>query len=106
MNLFVYGSLKSTLLLKELLDRVPESIPAILQGYKKIPKAYECRYPVAIKHTKSILTGKLLLNLTKEDFKKIDKYEATPENFYKKSKVPVKTKKGKFPAAVYIRNRV
>ncbi|KXA95591.1 hypothetical protein AKJ36_00160 [candidate division MSBL1 archaeon SCGC-AAA259I07] len=100
-EVFAYGSLMNPKFVEELLGKSVKLVPAKLEGYKKVQTPGR-KYPAAVKHPTSSIKGELLLNLSSEDVKKIDKWEETPENLYVRIKAPVMTKDGVRKAFVYI----
>ena len=101
-NVFAFGTLMDNEFLKKLLGRSIDSESAILNGYEKIQVI---EYPFAVKKASAKIKGKLLLNLTNKDMKKIDNWERTPQNYYIKTKVIVQTESGFKEVLAYITDR-
>ena len=102
---FAYGTLRDKNFLKTLLKREIKTIPAILEGFKR-HKLKHRHYPLAIKAKDSSIRGRLLLDLIPEDLKKIDEWEKTPENLYRRVKASIKTHQGIKRAYVYVANQI
>lgn len=92
-NIFAFGSLTDLAFVRKLLKKKVNSEPAKLVNYKKVHIRGR-KYPLAIKKADSEIQGKLLVGLTEDDLAKIDEWEKTPENYYRKTKIKVKTKRG------------
>jgi len=99
-NIFAFGSLKDSKFVKKLLNKGVRCELAELGDYKKI-RIPELKYPLAVKKKTGVIKGKLLLGLTKEDLEKIDKWEETPGNYYRKTRIRVRTGKGIKEALAY-----
>lgn len=97
-NLFVYGTLKNSKIQKKIIGRVVKGISDIVVGYRiKTITIEGKKYSIFVKD-KGLVTG-LVLKLTSEELKKIDKYET---NAYRR--VPEILKSGT-KAWVYVKNK-
>ncbi|HLD15091.1 MAG TPA: gamma-glutamylcyclotransferase family protein [Candidatus Nanoarchaeia archaeon] len=73
--LFVYGTLREKTVEREATGHTFEGIPDILEGYnKKYVHLHGEPYPIIHRLDNSFVHG-LILNVTKKDLAKIDKYE-------------------------------
>lgn len=73
-NVFVYGSLMAEEVVRVLLHRVPQSSPAILNGYHRFSikgRVYPAILPVEVKK----VTGKVLLGITVPELDILDTFE-------------------------------
>ena len=73
---FVYGTLTSDKILKNIIGRCPTSIPATLDGYdgSKMITIENESYPAAEKNTEYSIQG-LLVEVTPEELEKLDAWE-------------------------------
>lgn len=99
-NVFAFGSLTDRNFLRKLLKKDIKTEPAELENYEKV-KIKNMKYPFAVKGKNGGIRGKLLIGLTEDDLRRIDEWEKTPENYYKKKKIKVKTKRGVKDAIAY-----
>lgn len=73
-TLFVYGTLKNERIQKNIIGRAVQGIPDVLMGYKIKTVTIEGeKFPILVKD-KGLVTG-LVLRLTSEELRKVDKYE-------------------------------
>jgi gamma-glutamylcyclotransferase (GGCT)/AIG2-like uncharacterized protein YtfP len=99
-NVFAYGTLKDSKFVRKLLKKTVKGEFGELKDYKKI-RISELKYPLAVKRKDGVIRGKLLAGLTKQDIKKIDEWEKTPQNYYRKTLVKVRTRQGIKEAIAY-----
>ncbi|XP_028113143.1 AIG2-like protein D isoform X3 [Camellia sinensis] len=78
-QVFVYGSLLSDEVVRVLLKRVPQSCPAILDGFH-IFSIKECVYPAIIPVENKKVTGKVLLGITLPELDILDTFEDVEYN--------------------------
>ncbi|KAF5936408.1 hypothetical protein HYC85_027537 [Camellia sinensis] len=78
-QVFVYGSLLSDEVVRVLLKRVPQSSPAILDGFH-IFSIKECVYPAIIPVENKKVTGKVLLGITLPELDILDTFEDVEYN--------------------------
>lgn len=72
-DLFVYGTLVNDNYVQLLINRKVESVPARLNHYMRLsPKG---GYPFIIKHHEASTFGRVLKGITKDELKRIDKFE-------------------------------
>lgn len=77
MNIFVYGTLREETTQRFVIGRVPESTPAILDGYKKIGLDI-------IQDMEESVFGDILTDITDEELHRLDIYESVATNLYKR----------------------
>lgn len=73
---FTYGTLLSKLVLQAVLGRIPERADATLQGYRRYAIEGQC-YPAVVptKCSDDAVQGKVLLGITKDELRILDKFE-------------------------------
>ncbi|MEK9179992.1 MAG: gamma-glutamylcyclotransferase family protein, partial [Patescibacteria group bacterium] len=100
MTLFAYGTLKEPSILRRLIGRVPEMKPAVLRGFRLVRPPFRRwkMYFMAVPSRGSIVRGKLISGLVKNDMVKIAEWEDVPEKVWIRGRVvasvggrPIKT---------------
>lgn len=97
-HLFVYGSLLFPELVEKLTGKRFNSVPAILQGYRRLA-IKECDYPAIITEAASEVKGILLLNVDKESMRLLTFYEGRD---YVESNVEVISEKQNYNATAFV----
>lgn len=90
-DLFVYGTMLSDSHVKLILNRLPATEPAVLRNYMKIvpPGAFF----FIIRQNGSEVRGRILKNLTPEEFERLDRFE-DEGNLYFRNPVVVRERSG------------
>ncbi|MBI2543157.1 MAG: gamma-glutamylcyclotransferase [Candidatus Aenigmarchaeota archaeon] len=89
-HLFVYGTLKSPKIQKSVFGRITKGRPDVLEGYKKSKIMIDKkRYPILIPNKRSLVKG-LVISVTPDELKTIDKYET---DSYKRTQIVLKSGK-------------
>ena len=101
-NLFVYGTLKNSEVLKLIIDRVPESKKDSIVGYSlKTIEIDSDVYPLLVEDPKQKKPVEgLVISVSSEELKKIDKHETEA---YKRKEVVLKSGEKVF---VYLANPI
>lgn len=74
-KLFIYGTLINPEIQKEVFGRKIKGVSGVLKGYKKSEIEIKNQtYPIIIPNNSSAIRG-LVIEVTEDEFKKIDKYE-------------------------------
>ncbi|EOA17535.1 hypothetical protein CARUB_v10005885mg [Capsella rubella] len=71
-DLFVYGSLQESEVVKVLLNRVPDSVSAVLSGLFRLKGRV---YPTILPDGTGEVTGKVLKGITDDELKMLDEFE-------------------------------
>ncbi|HII69600.1 gamma-glutamylcyclotransferase family protein [Methanopyrus kandleri] len=101
-RVFAYGTLTDPEMVVGVLNRLPTIIyPAVLEGYELALEDVGGRYNTIREREGSEVKGALLVGLSDEDIRAIDRYEGYPV-LYERERVEVKTSLGSYEAYVYI----
>lgn len=104
-NLFVYGTLMFTEVVKALTKKEFVVNDAVLRGYNRYqangPNGAD-PYPAIIKETGAVVKGKVLFDVDVKSLKIIDFFESFEDTKYQKIKVLVEACKEKIQAFVYV----
>lgn len=99
MNLFVYGTLRDTRLVRRLVGRTFPTVPAELEGWRLIPPhASRSGYPEIVPDPASRVRGLLLCGVDPEALRRLDRYEEG----YVRCRIRVRTQDGTVDAEVYV----
>mmetsp|Transcript_21917 Transcript_21917/g.47842 ORF Transcript_21917/g.47842 Transcript_21917/m.47842 type:complete len:145 (+) Transcript_21917:31-465(+) len=96
---FVYGTLMAPEVVKRLINRVPTFKPATLKGFVRY-KVKDQVYPAIVPSAESAVQGKVITNLSAEELKVLDAYEA--DEYYRQTVKPVLEDGTEVTADVYI----
>ncbi|WP_456482022.1 gamma-glutamylcyclotransferase family protein [Methanopyrus sp.] len=100
-RVFAYGTLTDPEVVVSVLDRLPTIVyPAVLEGYELALEDVGGRYNTIREREGSEVKGALLVGLSDEDIRAIDRYEGYPV-LYEREKVEVRTPLGDYEAYVY-----
>ena len=101
-DLFVYGTMLSDSHVKLILNRIPETEPATLCNYMKIvpPGAFF----FVIRQNGSQVRGRILKNLTPEEFERLDKFEDEGNLYFRKPVIVRERSGGRRRCMTYVGN--
>jgi gamma-glutamylcyclotransferase (GGCT)/AIG2-like uncharacterized protein YtfP len=88
-TLFVYGSLLDPAHRGDILGRLVDTMPAVLEGYER----GRGRHYFICGRPGGVTSGLLLLNLTRRDFDVLDEYEEVP-SLYTRERIEVSIENG------------
>ena len=86
---FVYGSLLDDAVVAEVIGRTVPTRPAVLEGYERVQIA-GFPYPFVRPCPGQRVSGRLLLDLTAEDLRRLDEYEDVDLGLYRRVEVTVR----------------
>jgi gamma-glutamylcyclotransferase (GGCT)/AIG2-like uncharacterized protein YtfP len=96
-DVFAYGEFMKDPVLRRILGRVPERVPAKLRGYRRFLDNLLGHYNL-VHEDEEVVEGQLLLEITDDELIELDKFETEK---YKRRVVTVETAAGPSEAWVY-----
>lgn len=99
-NVFVYGTLMSTQVQRMVMRRAPQSVPAVLQDYKRYA-VQRAHFPGIVEEPQAETRGLLLKDVSKEELASLDRYEGEG-SLYERRQVQVETGDGFEEAYTYV----
>ena len=97
-DVFAYGDFLKDPVLRRILGRVPERVPAKLRGYRRFLDDLLGHYNL-VHEDEDVVEGMLLLEITDDELIELDKYETEK---YRRRVVTVETAAGPSEAWVYV----